>query len=817
MFSIKGELDIKKIPELSFGFEGQTKALDTLKTYIQNSVQQRAIAKQRQIKFLLCCSSTQAVIGIKNILFEAGIASSELKSFSEVQTLEPSVIGIAPLKIDEAFEAGNIVFVPDIFIIGKRLEDVKRSIKKDLSRMLKQASSFNEGSLVVHREYGVAVFEGLTIVSVLNKEYEMIKLRYKGREELFIPIDRVGLLSKYHEQNIAPEDIDGYLDSFTNRSFAKKKLKTKEEVRIIAEKIILAAANRSLASGNVFSKNSKVSEFYGAFSYAPTEDQENAIKDIEEDLLKGSPMDRLICGDVGFGKTEVAMRGAYLITSGKDNGEYYGQVCVIVPTTILARQHYKNFTKRFKNTNVKIAELSRSITPQQKKAVLAGVKSGEIDILIGTHGVFANSTEFKNLELVIIDEEQHFGVKQKEKLKQNRHGVHFLYLSATPIPRTLHMSLSGLKDISLITTPPVDRVNVQTFVMDYDDLTLRNAMLREKERGGRTFFVCPRVMDTTSREEYLAKIVPELKVAVAHGKMAGEELDTIMLDFYEGKYDVLLTTTIIESGIDISFANTMIIHRADMFGLSALYQLRGRVGRSGTQAYCYLLTNIKQLAKNKEASLRLKTISSIASLGAGFSVASSDMDIRGFGSLVGEEQSGSVKSLGAELYQDLVREAVEKLKNQATDQEEADFVPEVKLGLSVLIPKEYITDYNLRMEFYKKLAMCLSEDELLIISSEMQDRFGKLPQEIVNLISLIKIRELCKKYFIERLDCGDNGLVFSVHKIAPKEVIAKIMQAMSKNPAFSMKSNSQVMYAVPNAEDTRDIFVTKTLKKIFET
>ncbi len=810
---------LNKVPELLFNFESTEKSLEAIKQYVSKITEHRAKNKLRQKKIILCCSSLASIEGIKNILFEAEVASQELETFEEYKLLSTKIIGLAPLKIEEAFENDYIIFIPDILIIGKRLEDVKRNIKKDITRMLKQTASFTEGSLVVHREYGVAVFEGLNIVEVLDKEYEMIKLRYKGQERLFIPIDRVNLISKYHEQNLSPEEMELCLDSFTNKSFAKKKLKTKEEIRLMAEKIIGIAAKRKLVEAKVFSKNSKVSDFYNDFPYAPTEDQENAIKDIEEDLLKATPMDRLICGDVGFGKTEVAMRAAYLITNGKDNGEYYGQVCVVVPTTILARQHYKNFTNRFKNTSVKIAELSRSITPHEKRNILSKVKDGSIDILIGTHGVFSDSTEFKNLDLVIIDEEQHFGVKQKEKLKEGKEGVHFLYLSATPIPRTLHMSLSGLKDISLITTPPVDRVNVKTMVMDYDDLTLRNAMLREKERGGRTFFVCPRVADTTSREEYLLKIVPELKVAVAHGKMQGEKLDEIMLDFYEGKYDVLLTTTIIESGIDISFANTMIIHRADMFGLSALYQLRGRVGRSGTQAHCYLLADIKQVTKNEQSALRLKTISSISSLGAGFSVATSDMDIRGFGSLVGDEQSGSVKNVGAELYQEMVRDAIANLKNDpsSTKDDVNDFIPEVKLGLSVLIPKEYITDYNLRVEFYKKLSMCVSEDELVIISSEMQDRFGVLPQEIRNLISLIKIKELCKKYFIDKLDCGDKGIVFSVHNIAPKEVIDKLMKELSKvGSLLKMKSNNQVLYSCNNHEDVREAFVIKTLKKIFE-
>lgn len=809
-------MQIQTISQLSFAFQSSSHSLRVLLGVLQKSIDNSAV--------VVCCSSHLEVSGIQNILFEYEISSQVLQNIDEIADFKRQnyknyhkIFALALLKIEEAFEVDGILFVPDTLLIGTKLKDIRRKARKDISRLVKQASTLNNGDIVVHRDYGVCIFNGLNLFEALGKQYEMIELSFRGQEQLFIPIERVGLITKYHQQGLPPEELENILDSFTNKTFSRKKAKTKEQVRILAEKIVKNAALRKLSEAKMFSPNATARKFYDNFKYLPTPDQQDAIEDIENDLTTGNYMERLVCGDVGFGKTEVAMRAACLIVSGKAEGDFYGQVAIIVPTTILARQHYKNFVERFSCIKgINIAELSRNVAPAEQKKILQNLADGKIDIIIGTHGLLSKKTTFKNLQLVIIDEEQHFGVAQKEKLKEGRDGVHFLYLSATPIPRSLNMALSGLRDISVISTPPVNRVNVKTIIMDYEDLTLRNAIMREKARGGRVFFVCARVAEIESREEYLQKIVPELKVCVAHGQMSGETIDKTMVAFYEGKYDILLTTTIIESGVDISFANTMIIHNANLFGLAALYQLRGRVGRSGTQAYCYLIVNAKQVSKNEDAMRRLKTIASITSLGAGFGVATSDMDIRGAGNIVGDEQSGNISCVGTELYIEMINEEIEKIKNQGREGSEISFVPEVKVNLSVLIPKNYIADYNLRVEFYKKISMCVSAEELLIIQSQMQDRFGPLPDEVKNLIHIIEIRELCHKYFIDKLDCGSSGLVFSLHEKAPQGIVAKVIKAVSTpNSGFVLKSNKEVAFLHKNNETHRFAFIKKIVDNVF--
>ena len=873
---------ITEVAELSTSFISTDISISKITDFIKTAKHSKHI--------IICCSSNASKMGIKNILFEYDLSSVDIENYFQIESFtqtynqkqdEKPLFGIASLKIDNPFEINNVVFISETFIIGKRLQDVKKNIKKDISRLIKQASTLNKGDIVVHRDFGVCIFDGLNTFEALNIKTEMIELSFKGEEKLFIPIEKIGLITKYHQQGLDSNEVQQILDSFTNKTFAKKKKKTSEQIKILADKIIQTAAKRKTSEARMFNHNQTTRKFYESFEYLTTQDQQNAIEDVENDLTAGNQMERLICGDVGFGKTEVAMRAACLVVSGKCEGDYYGQVAIVVPTTILARQHYKNFITRFECINlkaenkIKIAELSRNITQKDQKKILQDLADGKIDIIIGTHGLLSNKTMFKNLDLVIIDEEQHFGVEQKEKLKEGRSNIHFLYLSATPIPRTLNMSLSGLKDISVISTPPINRVNVKTTIMDYDDITIRNSIIRETSRGGRVFFVCPRISDISKQEDYLAKIVPELKYCVAHGQMSGDKIDKIMVDFYEGRYEILLTTTIIESGVDISFANTIIIHNANLFGLSALYQLRGRVGRSGTQAYCYLMINSKQIEQNQDALKRLKAIASITTLGAGFGVATNDMDIRGAGNIIGDQQSGNIQSVGTELYIEMINDAIHKAKSQAiiekNNQEISKiaiakeylskiskqdrltirnnknqrneimqkinnevqnrkkisqdlisleqfkgFIPEVKLNISILIPKDYISDYNLRIEFYKKISMCISLDEIYLIQNEMEDRFGKLPSEVSNLIHLIEIRELCHKHFIERLECGDNGLLFSLHQTANQDTVNSVVRAISMiNSGFVLKSNNEVLFLSKNTEQNRYDFVKNTIKKIF--
>ena len=494
-------------------------------------------------------------------------------------------------------------------------------------------------------------------------------------------------------------------------------------------------------------------EFSARFPYEETDDQEASIGAVLDDLASGRPMDRLICGDVGFGKTEVALRASLIaVLAGK-------QVAVVVPTTLLARQHFHTFTERFRGFPVKIAQASRLVSPKERAEVKAGIKSGDIDIVIGTHALLAKGIEFADLGLLIVDEEQHFGVQHKERLKQLREDVHVLTLTATPIPRTLQLALSGVREMSLISTPPVDRLAVRTYVMPFDPVILREALLRERFRGGQTFFVVPRISDLDEAEAFLKEHAPELKVARAHGQMASRELDQVMNAFYDRQYDVLLSTSIVESGLDIPSANTLIVYRADMFGLAQLYQLRGRVGRSKVRAYAYI-TIPADARLTPAAERRLKVLQSLDTLGAGFVLASHDLDIRGAGNLLGEEQSGHIREVGYELYQSMLEEAVAALRG-GDGVVEDQWSPRINLGTSVLIPEEYVPDLQVRLGLYRRLSGVDSHDAIESFAAELIDRFGPLPQEVRHLLDIVEIKGLCRQAGIEQIDAGPKGAVIA--------------------------------------------------------
>ena len=489
------------------------------------------------------------------------------------------------------------------------------------------------------------------------------------------------------------------------------------------------------------------------FPYEETDDQEASIGAVLGDLASGRPMDRLICGDVGFGKTEVALRASLIaVLAGK-------QVAVVVPTTLLARQHFHTFTERFRGFPVKIAQASRLVSPKERAEVKKGLQSGDIDIVIGTHALLAKGIEFADLGLLIVDEEQHFGVQHKERLKQLREDVHVLTLTATPIPRTLQLALSGVREMSLISTPPVDRLAVRTYVMPFDPVILREALLRERFRGGQTFFVVPRIADLDDAAAFLKEHAPELKVARAHGQMGSRELDQVMNAFYDRQYDVLLSTSIVESGLDIPSANTLIVYRADMFGLAQLYQLRGRVGRSKIRAYAYI-TIPADARLTPAAEKRLKVLQSLDTLGAGFVLASHDLDIRGAGNLLGEEQSGHIREVGYELYQSMLEEAVAALRG-GDGVVEDQWSPRINLGTSVLIPEEYVPDLQVRLGLYRRLSGVESHDAIEAFAAELIDRFGPLPQEVRHLLDIVEIKGLCRQAGIEQIDAGPKGAVIA--------------------------------------------------------
>jgi transcription-repair coupling factor (superfamily II helicase) len=497
-------------------------------------------------------------------------------------------------------------------------------------------------------------------------------------------------------------------------------------------------------------------EFAARFPFDETEDQQNAIDAVMEDLSAGQPMDLLICGDVGFGKTEVALRAAFVVAM---SGQ---QVAVVAPTTLLARQHFKTFTERFEGWPVKVRRLSRLVPAKEAAETREALKNGEVEIIVGTHAVLSKQVGFRNLGLVIVDEEQHFGVKHKEKLKELRADVHMLTLTATPIPRTLQMSLSGLREMSIIATPPVDRLAVRTYVTPWDPVVVRESLLREKYRGGQAYYVAPRVSDLPDLAKFLRDQVPEVKFVVGHGQMAPTQLEEVMSAFYDGQYDVLLSTTIVESGLDIPTANTLIIHRADMFGLAQLYQLRGRVGRAKARAYAYMtIPAEKQITLSAER--RLKVLQSLDSLGAGFQLASHDLDIRGGGNLLGEEQSGHIREIGVELYQQMLEDAVNELRARAGAEEVADrgWSPQINTGAAVLIPDEYVPDLNVRLSLYRRLSDAEKSADREALAAELIDRFGPLPPEADQLLKVVAIKGLCREANVSKIDVGPKGAVVS--------------------------------------------------------
>jgi len=482
-------------------------------------------------------------------------------------------------------------------------------------------------------------------------------------------------------------------------------------------------------------------------------------------------MDRLVCGDVGFGKTEVALRAAFVTAMAGL------QVAVVVPTTLLARQHTKTFMERFKGLPIRIAQASRLVSSKEMAEVKEGLAKGTIDIVIGTHALLGKSIKFARLGLLIVDEEQHFGVAHKERLKQIREDVHVLTLSATPIPRTLQLALSGVRELSLITTPPVDRLAVRTYISPFDPVIIREALRRERYRGGQSFYVVPRIADLDEVSEFLREAVPELRVARAHGQLSNTELEEVMTAFYEGQYDVLLSTAIVESGLDVPNANTLIVHRADMFGLAQLYQLRGRVGRSKTRAYAYFTTPPGQKL-TEGAEKRLKVLHSLDSLGAGFSLASHDLDIRGAGNLLGEEQSGHIREVGFELYQSMLEEAIASLKGSDFAETQEQWSPQISLGTAVLIPETYVGDLQLRLGLYRRLANLENREEIDAFAAELVDRFGELPEEVRHLLDVVEIKGLCRQAGIAQVDAGPKGavLAFRNNTFSNPEGLIDLMQ-----------------------------------------
>ncbi len=693
---------------------------------------------------------------LETLLEDEGVTGlSKIDNFLDV-THDTGGIYLAVWALEQGFEAPtgqgrSLTVISEQDVLGDRL--VRRvSRKKRSENFLTEYSTLSAGDLIVHAEHGVGLFRGLEVVSAAGAAHECLLLEYAGGDRLYLPVENLELLSRYGHD-------EGLLDKLGGGAWQAKKARMKERIREIADKLIRIAAERHLRKAQVFSPPADIWEaFCARFPYSETEDQLSAIEDVLEDFEAGRPMDRLICGDVGFGKTEVAMRAAFIAALGG------AQVAVIAPTTLLARQHYRSFVERFRGFPINIRPLSRFVSNKDAAKTREEVAQGTVEIVVGTHALLAKSVSFKDLGLLIVDEEQRFGVNHKERLKSLKSNIHVLTLSATPIPRTLQMSMTGVRDLSIIGTPPVDRLSIRTYVSEFDTVTIREALLREHYRGGQSFFVVPRVKDLPDIENFLRDHVPEVSFITAHGQLAAGDLDGRMNAFYDGKYDVLLATTIVESGIDIPTANTMIVHRADMFGLAQLYQIRGRVGRAKTRAYCYLTTK-PRAPLTAQAQKRLRVLGSLDTLGAGFTLASQDLDIRGAGNLVGDEQSGHVKEVGFELYQSMLEEAISKIKSgqEAISLDEGAWAPQINLGVPVLIPETYVPDLDVRLGLYRRLSNLRKKVELEGFAAELIDRFGKLPKEVNTLLIVIQIKEKCREAGIARLDGGPKGAVLQFH------------------------------------------------------
>ncbi|MGB1539422.1 MAG: transcription-repair coupling factor [Rickettsiales bacterium] len=729
-----------------------TQVFDALKGHVH-------VLEQEKKPLVFACYSTGSRERIRHLLLEHGIGASLADDWQTAKRTRPPKIALILLPLEHGFELDNVALISEQDLLGERMMRTTRKRKKS-EAFMDEAASLSPGELVVHAEHGIGRFEGLFTVEVLGAAHDCLKLVYDGDDKLFLPVENIDMITRY-----GTDDGDARLDKLGGVAWQSRKAKMKERIKLAAEALLKVAAERAINPAPELSVPSGLyEEFSARFPYVETEDQERSIAEALGDLMSGHPADRLVCGDVGFGKTEVAMRAAFVATHAQEGKV---QVAVVAPTTLLCRQHYANFVERFAGLPVNIRQLSRLVPAREATKTRQMLKDGNCDIVIGTHALLSKNIDFKNLGLMIVDEEQHFGVAQKERLKSLKNNVHVLTLSATPIPRTLQLALTGVRDLSLITTPPVDRLAVRTFVMPFDPVVLSEAIERERHRGGRVFYVVPRIKDLAEVKKAILDMVPDAKLAVAHGQMPPAELDEIMQAFYDGKYEILLSTTIVESGLDIPSANTLIVHKADRFGLSQLYQLRGRVGRGKLRAYAYFtLPHGRKLTK--QAMQRLEVMQTLDTLGAGFSLASHDMDIRGFGNLVGEEQSGHIREVGVELYQQMFEEAVAEAKRgkrqeagEAMVPPEERWTPQINLDMPVLIPEAYVSDLQLRLGLYRRMGSLHSNEEIDSFAVELVDRFGPVPEETEHLLSVLKLKLLCKQAGVERVDVGPKGAVLT--------------------------------------------------------
>lgn len=668
-------------------------------------------------------------------------------------------------------------WITDEEIFGKK---TKRAAKgtRHKSAVFSSFSELTDGDFIIHMDHGIGIYRGLVKLEYDVHQNDFLLVEYLGGDKLYVPVDKLNRVQRY----VGEEGATPLLDKLGGKTWLKTRVKAKKAARKLAKELLEMQAKRSQLKGLMMGEHREAyEEFAASFEFEETPDQLTAIEDVFRDLESTKPMDRLICGDVGYGKTEVAMRAAFKAVQ---DGH---QVAILVPTTVLAFQHFTTFAKRFASYPVKVDLLSRFRSDKEQKDTVLKLKTGQVDIIVGTHRLLSQDIKFKSLGLLVIDEEHRFGVIHKEKIKKLKSLVDVLTLTATPIPRTLNFALNGIRDLSVINTPPVDRLAVKTYTCYFDDMTIRDATLKEVRRGGQVFFLHNRVQSIEKITAQLSKLIPEAKFRYAHGQMEEGQLEDIMIDFMEHKFDVLVCTTIIESGVDIPNANTMFINRADSLGLAQLYQLRGRVGRSTKQGYCYLIIPEESMMTVK-AKKRLAAIQKFTELGSGFKIASRDLEIRGAGNILGDEQSGHIAAIGYDLYVHLLNEAIMELKNQNLPE---DFEPEISLQMPAKIPDDFISDSQLRLQLYKTVSGAIDFNEVDDIKSEWEDRFGKLPVDVVNLLGLIKIKILAKEILVEQIKQSGSKLHFVFHQqhMIDPQIFIESVQTQPK--IFSLNSDGR--------------------------
>ena len=802
----KDVIDFGAVPQKVFA---SLKNINNLSVYEDLKAE---FSQNQKKKKIICCYTDGSLDRMHHILSENKVEALAVAANWQEAEKESAKgkIALIRLEMQHGFNSKDYFIVTEQDLWGER-KHLRNQKKVSAENLISDISSLNIGEYVVHIEHGIGRFEGLENIVTDGAAHDCLKLVYANGDKLYVPVENIDVISRY-----GAEDANVTLDTLGGSAWEAKKSKVKEKIKDIADKLIKIAAERRMKHAEIFvPERGAYDEFCSRFLFTETDDQLSAVNDVIKDLSEGMPMDRLICGDVGFGKTEVALRAAFTVASSG------AQVAVIVPTTLLARQHYLNFKQRLQGFPIKVKMLSRLVNAKESKAIKQELKDGALEIVIGTHALLAKDIEFCNLGLLIIDEEQHFGVAHKERLKQLKSDVHILTLSATPIPRTLQLSLTGVKQLSIIATPPVDRLAARTFVMPFDTVMIKEAIYREKYRGGQIYFVCPRVSDILQIEPKLRALVPDVKIAVAHGQMAPTHLEDVMCDFADGKADILLSTTIIESGIDLPNVNTMIIYRADMFGLAQLYQLRGRIGRSKQRGYCYFtIPNKKVLTQVAEK--RLNILQALNQLGAGFSLANHDLDIRGAGNILGVEQSGHIKDVGIALYHHLLEEEINRIKanidgNGELVHTQDDWSVQITTGVPIIIPENYVADLGVRLGLYKRIGNLKTSEELNDMREELIDRFGQIPEEVENLLKTVEIKQICQLANIERVDAGARGILISFHKNTFKNVDKLMSFITSQLGAIKVRSDQKLFIEKNLASyQTRLDVIKKYATKLYE-